>query len=126
MMGSRRFATFLMGLICVAAAPALAQTPTIEVPEDSLACLYENKQKYLELPKNVLIFFPALCPAISREEVAAIVQNSSLEQSQTHTRAIMLKTEFSCLVDLIQEHLETSETSEEATAATVEFVLDCE
>lgn len=114
-----------MGLACVAGGSAMAETSTITIPQSSFVCLYENQQKYLDLPKNVLIFFPALCPAISREEVASIVQNSGVEKSEANTRAIMLKSEFGCLVELIGQQLEHSEDVPEDLAAVVEFVLDC-
>lgn len=115
----------IVGLAISASGPLLAETTKIVIPQSSFACLYENQQKYLDLPKNVLIFFPALCPAISREEVASIVQNSSAQDRAPSIRAIMLKSEFGCLVELIGKRLEHGEDVSEDPAAVVEFVLDC-
>lgn len=125
MSGLRLFGTCLVSLQCLGVGAAPAETSTIAMPQSSLACLYDNQQRYLDLPKNVLIFFPTLCPAISREEVAAIVQNSGAGSGDTQTRAIMLKSEFICLVELIGQRLEDSEDLPEDPGAIVEFELDC-
>ena len=125
MLDIRNFGPALAGILAVVCGPAQSQTSSITIPQSSFECLSENRQKYLDLPRNVLIFTPALCPAISREEVAAIAQNSGDTNTTSHSRVIMLKSEFECLIELIETQLKERGALPEDLAAMVDFELDC-
>lgn len=128
--------SFVFGIsiwLTTSAASFAQEAPEIPVPVSSLDCLVENQEKYLTFPRDLLIFFVDLCPALSREEVAAIVQNSGGEQSgEPGQRLIMLKSDFRCLVEKITAHLDAPEATEieaqdgdASEASTVSFPLDC-
>lgn len=118
----------LAGLLIALAGgvPAGAQTSEVALPVSSLECLLEHRQKYLDLPRNVIIFFASLCPAVSREEVAQIVQNSARPGHRQDTRLIILKSDFNCLVDQIAAHLESRPEAPTDPGAEMTFTLNCD
>lgn len=107
--------------------PARAQDdpPEVALPADRLQCLVEYEQTYLDLPRQVLIFYPSLCPAVNREAVARLVENNAGDQTVDTTRLIMLKTDFECLVQKIRAYLETSGEEDGTDTLPVAFILDC-
>jgi len=113
-------------LICMMTFRVLsAQEPQLkyEIPSEKLNCLVENREKYIDLPRAIILFTPELCPLVGHEEAAYLAQNSGDNGKKT-PRLMMRKSEFSCLVAKIEafleEHAQTSPAGE-----LVAFTLDC-
>ena len=97
----------------------------VAIPSEKLTCLLEYRSKYLELERNVIIFTPEYCPAISREEIQEFVQNSAGPDTSTKL-LFLLKADFVCLVNKIEAHLSADEAADAESTDIVEFQLDCE
>ena len=109
-------------LLCLGTSLVAQDAVKVSVPAESLECLVEHRQAYMDLPRAVLIFSPALCPDIANNEAAQLVENNAASSGSTLTRVMMLKTDFTCLVDKI-ENLLASET--EIADEEVSIALDC-
>ena len=116
--------------------PLLAQSAkVVKLPADKVACLVENKEKYLGVPRSVVFFTPELCPALSKKEVlnaARTVQNSgSTTTKRSFKRLVLNKKRLQCLYEKLEalEEVETAEEIEaeqpEAETKTLEVTLDC-
>jgi hypothetical protein len=121
------FSSVALTFACIMAPAVVAQdAPTVTIPADSMSCLVANQDKYLDFPRNVLIFFAEFCPALSREEVAHLIQNSA-DDAPEAVRLLMSKNDFRCLLGKIGEYQSAAPQSRDSADAGefVDFVLDC-
>lgn len=119
--------TAAISLICLAisAGNVAAQTPReYRIPTEKLTCLVENQQKYMELPRAIILLSPENCPAIGNEEVAGLAVNSAADVEKAE-RLLMTKTDFACLVTMIDAHLRGQGATPTEETDAVSFVLDC-
>ena len=132
--------------------PVTAQSKkTIQIPADKLDCLLEHREKYLGVPRAVVSFTPAYCPALSKAEVIAAAraaQNSAGDKDSAILRRNLLNKErLRCMFEQLAAYREENpngdasneidETSEEETLTSepqdgsqqapeiIEVSLDC-
>ena len=118
-------AAVALGLV-LSAGEATAQAPReYQIPSDKLNCLVDNQEKYLNLPRAIILLSPETCPAIGNEEVAGLALNSAVDEQRIE-RLLMTKADFSCLVTKIDTYLKGDEAEPPATSERIAFVLDCE
>lgn len=111
-------------LVCFAAVTgASAQGRDYDIPSAKLTCLVENQKKYIDLPRALILFTPALCPLVGPEEAAYLAQNSG-DDVEPLPRLLMRKRDFSCLIEKIEEHLQEADETPQADE-TIKFTLDC-
>lgn len=124
------------------ATPAPAQSgKTILIPADKLDCFLEHQEKYLSVPRAVVSFTPAYCPALTRSEVIAAAraaQNSGGSvggksnqgvQSTVIQRNLLNKKRLRCMFEQIAayrkenplpEETETPEGTSETASAEIQ------
>lgn len=119
--------------------PAFGQSgKAYEFSREQMQCLIENQVKYLDLPRAVVLFIPAFCPAVTREEVARLeVQNSGKSDEEVAgkpfpgtSRLVFRKKDLRCLFEKIEKSLEDVTVVDDSegydVAEAVSIVLDCD